>query len=375
MEAEVIRLTQQLIQKPSFTPNDAGCMDLLSQRMQGQGFHCLQQRFEDVDNLLIWHGDAQPALLFLGHTDVVPVGDENLWHYPPLSATIDQGMLYGRGAADMKGSVAAMVLAMEKFVGQNPKHQGKIALMLTSDEEGAAENGIKKFIPFVAEQHKFDYCLVGEPSSSTQLADTVRIGRRGSLHVKIEILGKQGHVAYPQHAENPIFKAAATIAQLAETTWDTGNQDFPPTSFQISNITTDNQAANVVPGKLNIQANFRYSPESSPQSLQQKLQHILDQQQLKYSLDWKLSGQPFHCQNEFFKQQLTQSIEQICGITPEFNTAGGTSDGRFVAQQGIATMELGPLNASIHQVNESVAVNDLLRLESIYLKLIQRLLG
>lgn len=375
MEPEVITLARQLIAKPSYTPDDAGCQPLLMNRLSGQGFQGQHHRFGDVDNVLIWHGDSPgPALMFLGHTDVVPAGDIAAWDHDPLSAHVEAGILYGRGVADMKGSIAAMVLAIEKFVGENPNHPGKIALMLTSDEEGVALDGVKKFMPMIAEQHHFDYCLVGEPSSSQVIGDTVRVGRRGSLHVNIKVKGKQGHVAYPQNAQNPIFLAAEAIHQLGTHEWDQGNEDFPPTSFQISNMKAGSGVTNIIPGELELTANFRYAPTSTQESLAKQLQQILDRYEFQYDLEWILSGEPFHCQNETYKKALMASIEQTVGIRPEFNTAGGTSDGRFVAPLGIATMELGPINKTIHQVNECEKISHLVQLETIYLDLIKRLL-
>ncbi|TDR19571.1 succinyl-diaminopimelate desuccinylase [Marinicella litoralis] len=375
MEPEVINLAKQLIQKPSYTPDDAGCQPLLMNRLGGHGFLGEHHRFGEVDNVLIWHGDEPgPALMFLGHTDVVPPGDLAAWTHDPLSAHVEAGVLYGRGVADMKGSVAAMVLAMEKFVGQYPNHRGKVALMLTSDEEGIAHDGVKKFMPLMADKHPFDYCLVGEPSSSKVIGDTVRVGRRGSLHVEIRIKGKQGHVAYPQNAANPVFLAAKAIDEMGGFMWDEGNEDFPPTSFQISNINAGSGVTNIIPGELVITANFRYAPVSSQHSLEQQLQMILDRHQLKHELVWQLSGAPFHCKDENFKEAVAESVFQITGVRPEFNTGGGTSDGRFVAPHGIATMELGPINKTIHQVNECEKISHLVQLENIYLDLIKRLL-
>ncbi|MGJ8662042.1 MAG: succinyl-diaminopimelate desuccinylase [Marinicella sp.] len=375
MEPEVITLARQLISKPSYTPDDAGCQPLLMNRLGGQGFQGQHHRFGEVDNVLIWHGENPgPALMFLGHTDVVPPGDLDAWTHDPLSAHVENGILYGRGVADMKGSIAAMVLAIEKFVGQYPNHPGKVALMLTSDEEGEASDGVRKFMPMIADKHHFDYCLVGEPSSSNAIGDTVRVGRRGSLHVIIKIQGKQGHVAYPQNAANPIFLAAKAIDEMGGFQWDQGNEDFPPTSFQISNIQAGSGVPNIIPGVLTITANFRYAPCSDQQSLAQQLQQILDKHHLQYELEWQISGEPFHCKDVVFKQAVKQSIESLVGIQPEFNTAGGTSDGRFVAPHGIATMELGPINKTIHQVNECEKINHLVLLESIYLDLIKRLL-
>lgn len=375
MEPEVITLAKQLIQKPSYTPDDAGCQPLLMNRLGGHGFSGEHHRFGEVDNVLMWHGDQPgPALMFLGHTDVVPPGNIDAWTYEPTSGLVKDGVLHGRGVADMKGSVAAMVLAMEKFAGQYPNHPGKVALMLTSDEEGEAVDGVRKFMPKMAEKHHFDYCLVGEPSSSEILGDTVRVGRRGSLHVNILIKGKQGHVAYPQNAANPVFLSAKAIDALGHFKWDEGNQDFPPTSFQISNIAAGSGVPNIIPGELQITANFRYAPISNQQTLEQQLSDLLDKHQLEYELSWQLSGEPFHCQDENYKQALAQSIKAVTGVTAEFNTAGGTSDGRFVAPHGIATMELGPINKTIHQVNECEKVSHLVQLEGIYLDLIKRLL-
>ncbi len=375
MEPEVIGLAKQLIQKPSYTPDDAGCQPLLMNRLGGQGFKGEHHRFGEVDNVLIWHGDSPgPALMFLGHTDVVPPGDMDSWTHDPLSGVIEDGMLYGRGVADMKGSIAAMVLAIEKFVAQNPQHPGKIALMLTSDEEGEAIDGVRKFMPLMDQKHHFDYCLVGEPSSSKQLGDTVRVGRRGSLHAIITVRGKQGHVAYPQNADNPVFKAAGAIDALGRFEWDQGNADFPPTSFQISNIHAGTGVPNIIPGEMVITANFRYAPCSTQESLNIQIRQVLDQHQLDYNIDWQLSGEPFHCQDESYKSALAASIHKITGLEAEFNTAGGTSDGRFVAPFGIATMELGPINKTIHQVNECEKVSHLVQLENIYLDLIHRLI-
>lgn len=369
-----IKLTQDLVRRPSFTPDDAGCQPMLIERLKKIGFSVHQQRFGDVDNVLLWHGDAQPGLLFLGHTDVVPVGDEAAWDSDPLAADIKDGVLYGRGAADMKGSIAAMVVAMERFISEHPEHKGKLGLLLTSDEEGPAVDGVRQMMPWVAEHHSFDYCLVGEPSSSQWVGDTVRSGRRGSLHVYIDVHGQQGHVAYPHLAENPVFSAAAAVHELSTFIWDRGNEDFPPTSFQISNAHAGTGAANIIPGEFQLQANFRYSPESSQASLEQQLRGILDAHGLNYDLRWQLSGEPFFCADPEFRRIVAGCIEAETGRKTEFNTAGGTSDGRFVAPFGIATLELGPINKTIHQVNENQPVENLLVLERLYNRIIRELL-
>jgi succinyl-diaminopimelate desuccinylase len=371
----VIKLSQELIRKNSITPDDKGCQILLADLLKKAGFTIEHKKFADVDNLFAWHGDdTSKSLMFVGHTDVVPTGDESLWKFPPFDAIIDDDYLHGRGTADMKSAVAAFTLAMIDYVKSNPNHSGKIALMVTSDEEGVAQNGVKKMMPHVVKKHKFDYCLVGEPSSDKQLGDTVRIGRRGSLHVKITIHGKQGHVAYPDKADNPVFLAAEFINVLSNFHWDNGNEDFPPTSFQISSMKTSTNTANIIPADLYIQANFRYSPESSQESLHQQLKEILAKHNLNFSLDWQLSGLPFHCKNPELKNAIKQSIMQSTSQKPQFNAAGGTSDGRFIAPYGVEVVELGVRNNTIHQVDERVLIKDVINLQKIYYNIINTLL-
>jgi succinyl-diaminopimelate desuccinylase len=371
----VIKLSQELIKINSITPDDKGCQILLADLLKKAGFTVEHKKFADVDNLFAWHGDGSgKSLMFVGHTDVVPTGDESLWKFPPFEAIIDDDYLHGRGTADMKSAVAAFTLAMIDYVKENPKHAGKIALMVTSDEEGVAQNGIKKMMPYIEENHKFDYCVVGEPSSDKQLGDTVRIGRRGSLHANIIIHGKQGHVAYPDKASNPVFLAADFIKELPNYQWDEGNEDFPPTSFQISAVKTSTNTANIIPADLHIQANFRYSPESSQESLHQQLKELLVQHNLNYSLDWQLSGLPFHCKSPELKSAVNKSIMQITSQKPIFNAAGGTSDGRFVAPYGVEVVELGVRNNTIHQVDEKVYISDVINLQKIYEKLINLIL-
>ncbi len=375
MTLSVINLSQTLIRIDSITPNDKGCQKLLAQLLADVGFNIEHEKFGDVDNLFAWHGEQLgKSLLFVGHTDVVPTGDEKLWKHPPFSATIDGDYLFGRGSADMKSAVAAFTLAMIDYVKSNPNHKGKLALMLTSDEEGVAQDGIKKMMPHIAQTHHFDYCLVGEPSSSKALGDTVRIGRRGSLHVTITIHGKQGHVAYPEKAKNPVFLSADLINDLSQFKWDNGNEDFPPTSFQISSVKTSTNTSNIIPAEMIIQGNFRYSPESSQQSIQTQLGTILKQNNLNYSLNWELSGLPFHSKSQVLKQALNDSIMRTAQQKPQFNAAGGTSDGRFVAPFGVEVVELGVINDSIHQVDEKVLVEDVVKLETIYRDIIENLL-
>ena len=371
----VIKLSQELIKKASITPDDKGCQLLLADLLKKAGFSIEHKKFAEVDNLFAWHGnDTGMSLMFVGHTDVVPTGDESLWELPPFDAIIDDDHLHGRGTADMKSAVAAFTLAMIDYVKENPKHDGKIALMITSDEEGIAQNGIKKMMPHVAQTHDIDYCVVGEPSSDKQLGDTVRIGRRGSLHVNIIIHGKQGHVAYPDKANNPVFLAADLIKELPGYQWDNGNQDFPPTSFQISSVKTSTDTANIIPADLHIQANFRYSPESSQDSLHQQLKELLAKHNLEYSLDWQLSGLPFHCKNAELKNAVQKSIMQNTSQKPIFNAAGGTSDGRFIAPFGVEVIELGVRNETIHQIDEKVLVKDVINLQNIYYDIINTLL-
>ncbi|MBL4661028.1 MAG: succinyl-diaminopimelate desuccinylase [Alcanivoracaceae bacterium] len=375
-ESQVIQLAKKLIEIDSITPNDKGCQILITDLLTQAGFQIEHKRFGKVDNLFAWHGSNDgKSLMFLGHTDVVPTGDENSWKYPPFSASIDDGYLYGRGAADMKSSVAAFTLAMIEFVKKKPNHLGKIALMLTSDDEGIALDGVKKMMPYITPKHAFDYCLVGEPSSSEQLGDVARIGRRGSLHVNISIHGKQGHVAYPENASNPIFLAAQFIDYLSSFKWDEGNEDFPPTSFQISALKTSSNTSNIIPADLYIQANFRFSPESNETSLKYQLQQLLDKYNLNYTLKWNLSGRPFHSRNKMLKNALADSIFDICHRNVMFNTAGGTSDGRFVAPHGVEVVELGVVNKTIHQIDEKVLITDVEKLQNIYYQIITTLLN
>ena len=373
----LIKLACALIQRPSITPSDAGCQQLLAQQLQQAGFTIEQMKFAQVDNLFAYHNGSKKgqSLLFCGHTDVVPTGEELLWDFPPFAAKITENYLYGRGAADMKSAVAAFSLAMIDFVQHNPQHKGKVSVLLTSDEEGAAQDGIKKMMPHIASHHSFDYCVVGEPSSSEKLGDVVRIGRRGSLHVQITIHGKQGHVAYAENARNPVFLAAKFIDELSQHKWDGGNADFPPTSFQISSVKTSSATANIIPADLTLSANFRYAPVSTQESLASQLQALLQKHNLKYSLQWNLSGLPFHNTNKGFKQLVKHAITQVTGTKPVFNAAGGTSDGRFIAPFGVDVLELGVCNTTIHQINECVCVADVINLYKIYKQIITDLLG
>jgi succinyl-diaminopimelate desuccinylase len=369
-----IALSQELISRASVTPEDAGCQQLMADRLSAIGFEIEHLRFDDVDNFWAIRGDSGPILCFAGHTDVVASGPESKWQTPPFEPTIKDGMLYGRGAADMKGSLAAMVVAVEQFIAENPNHSGRIAFLITSDEEGIAANGTVKVVEWLTQQQIIpDYCLVGEPSSSTQCGDTIKNGRRGSLGCEMRILGQQGHVAYPHLASNPIHTAAPALAELSSHEWDRGNDFFPATSFQISNINAGTGATNVIPGELSVIFNFRFSTEVTDQQLRQRTEQILDKYQLDYELNWHLSGQPFLTAEGELVDAAVKAVKEVTGLDTELSTAGGTSDGRFIAPMGTQVVELGPVNATIHQIDECASVDDLNQLCDIYQSLLKHL--
>lgn len=373
----VVDLTFQLMARPSVTPQDAGCQDLLARRLQACGFQVQSLRFGEVDNLWAWHGGEGPTLAFLGHTDVVPVGDLAAWTSDPFRPEIRDGFLYGRGAADMKGSVAAMVIALERFVAEQPGHAGRVGLLLTSDEEGPTNlDGIRRVAGhFREEGTRLDWCVVGEPSSRAALGDLVRVGRRGSLSGQLRIKGVQGHVAYPDLAVNPIHRFAPALAALAAETWDEGNADFPPTSFQVSNIHAGTGAGNVIPGSLEVSFNFRFSTASTAPQLQQRVEAILQAHALEFSLHWNLSGEPFLAPpGGRLRETVVAVCRELAGQETEQSTGGGTSDGRFIAPLGTEVIELGPVNATIHKVDECVRVEDLQRLPDLYQAICERLL-
>ncbi len=370
------QLAQALISRPSVTPDDAGCQPLLCERLSAIGFDCEPMRFGEVDNLWARRGSDGPLFCFAGHTDVVPTGPEEKWRHPPFSAAISDGMLHGRGAADMKGSIAAFVTACERFVANYPQHSGSIAFLITSDEEGPAVDGTVKVVETLeARGEKMAWCLVGEPTSTAKVGDVVKNGRRGSLSGYLTVKGVQGHVAYPHLARNPVHQAAPALAELAAMEWDQGNDHFPPTSFQIANINAGTGASNIIPGELEVMFNFRFSTEQTSEGLQQKVEALLDRHGLEYELRWALSGNPFLTEGGALLEATTAAIEQVCGYSPDVNTAGGTSDGRFIAPTGAQVLELGPLNATIHKVNECVSVADLDTLSEIYEAILVRLLA
>lgn len=376
--SDVLDLTLELIRRRSVTPADAGCQVLLAQRLARAGFAIEHLRHGEVDNLWATHGSGAPTLVFLGHTDVVPSGPEADWASPPFEPMVREGHLYGRGAADMKGSVAAMALALERFATAHPHHPGRVALLLTSDEEGPTNlDGVRRVAEvFRLRGERLDWCVVGEPSSKQRLGDLIRVGRRGSLSAMLTVRGVQGHVAYPEKAKNPIHAFAPALAELAAMCWDEGNADFPPTSFQVSNLNAGTGAGNVIPGALVAQINFRYATASTAADLRARTEAILDRHGLDWQLDWNLSGEPFLSPaGGQLRETMRAVCRELCGVEPEQSTGGGTSDGRFIAPLGAEVVELGPVNATIHKVDECVAIGDLERLPALYLAVCEKLLG
>ena len=369
-------MAQELIRISSITPEDNGCQDILCNRLESLGFKIERLHWEGVDNFWAELGDHPgPTLCFAGHTDVVPVGNKGGWQKPPFSAEIEGDYLHGRGAADMKGSLAAMFTAGERFVTVQPKFKGKLAFLITSDEEGMAEHGTRRVMEWLTEQGKsIDYCLVGEPSSTSVLGDIVKNGRRGSLNAWLSIKGVQGHVAYPHKAKNPMHMFAPALDDLVQCEWDRGNEFFPATSFQISNISSGTGATNVIPDTLDTMFNFRYSTETTAEELQNKVCSILDKYSLDYSIKWQLSGAPFITEPGELTGAIESAITEVTDRKTELSTTGGTSDGRFIAPYGVQVAELGPLNETIHKVDECVSVSDLVNLSDIYERIMDKLL-
>ena len=372
---KTLALCCELIRRPSVTPEDAGCQAFMIEHLQEMGFTCTSLPFGQVSNFWAEHGSDGPILVFAGHTDVVPTGPTEQWHTPPFEPTLVEGTLFGRGTADMKGSLAAMLVACEEFIAEHPDHPGRIGFMITSDEEGPAADGTVKVIDYLQQNGQtIDWCLVGAPSSTSELGDVIKNGRRGSLGAILTIKGVQGHIAYPHLADNPIHRALPALHALASEVWDQGNEFFPPTSMQISNINGGTGATNVIPGEVEVQFNFRFSTEVTQEQLRARTEAILRTHPLDYDLQWHLSGQPFLTASGELVDAAIDSIRDITGLDAQLSTAGGTSDGRFIAPTGAQVVELGPINATIHKLNEQVLASDLPRLAAIYKGILQRLL-
>lgn len=370
-----LQLALDLIRCRSVTPADDGCQELMIKRLEAIGFNIERLRFGDVDNFWAIRGESGPILAFAGHTDVVPTGPEANWVNPPFEPAIIDGMLHGRGAADMKGSLACMVIACENFIAENPHHKGRIAFLITSDEEGPSINGTVKVVEWLESRNtKMTWCIVGEPSSTISVGDVIKNGRRGSLGAILKVKGIQGHVAYPHLADNPIHKLAPALAELTSEHWDNGNEFFPATSFQVSNINGGTGATNVIPGEVEVVFNFRFSTELTDQVLKERTEAILNKYKLQYDLQWILSGQPFLTPRGDLVNAAVSAIKAEVGLDAELSTSGGTSDGRFIAPTGAQVVELGPINATIHKVNECISADDLNKLTGIYQKILHTLL-
>jgi succinyl-diaminopimelate desuccinylase len=374
MEA-TLELAKDLISRRSVTPEDDGCQAMLAERLEAIGFKATHLRYEDVDNLWITRGDGDPVFAFVGHTDVVPTGPLDQWNSDPFVPEIRDGMLYGRGAADMKSGIAAFVTAVERFVARNPEHQGTIALLITSDEEGPSINGTRKVVDYLQENNiKIKWCLVGEPSSENKVGDVVKNGRRGSLGGKLIVRGIQGHVAYPHLAENPVHKLSPALNELCAKVWDEGNEFYPPSSFQVSNIHSGTGADNVIPGEVEVMFNYRFCTEITEQELREQTEAILDKYDLDYELIWRLSGYPFLTAEGSLVDAVKQAVSKVASYETQLSTGGGTSDGRFIAPTGAEVVELGPINETIHKLNECVSVSELDLLSEMYENILNTLL-
>ncbi len=374
--SETLELAKQLISRASVTPNDQGCQKLLADRLEKLGFTIEHMRFGEVDNLWARKGTEKPVFVFAGHTDVVPPGPLDQWTHEPFTPTIDGDILYGRGAADMKSSIAAMICACERFVQEHGAHTGSIAFLITSDEEGPSVDGTAKVIEALEQRgEKIDWCLVGEPTSTETVGDTVKNGRRGSISGTLKIKGKQGHIAYPHLADNPIHRFAPALNDLVNEHWDNGNDHFPPTSFQISDINAGTGANNVIPGSLEVLFNLRFSTEISEQQIRERIETILSAHPMEYQLEWALSGNPYLTAEGELVEAVRKAIKSSRDIDAELSTAGGTSDGRFIAPTGAQVVELGPVNESIHKIDENINIRELDQLTEIYLEILKQLLA
>ena len=371
----MIELLQNLLKIKSISPNDMGCFDVIEKELKELGFNCERINYLNVENLYATFGNSGKLFCFLGHTDVVPTGPEEKWKYPPFSATIDGDILYGRGTADMKASVAAFIESAKEFINSSSKMNFRLGILLTSNEEGTAKDGfIDQIIEkMIKDNEIIDFCLVGEPTSSKKVADCARIGRRGSLGGHLKIYGKQGHIAYPEKVINPILLSGDLISNLNNKIWDNGNDAFDPTSFQISNISSGTGAHNVVPGELELTFNFRFSPESSEDSLKSEFESVLNEHNLNYDLEWELNGLPYYTKDNFFIEIVSNSVKEVTDYRPELNAKGGTSDGRFVAKMNSEIVELGPVNKSIHQIDEHIKISELWTLKEIYTKILTKI--
>lgn len=371
-----LELAQQLIRIPSVTPEDGGCQAILCDRLAALGFSIEKLHCNGVDNFWAEFGHQGPLLCFAGHTDVVPAGDLTRWHHPPFSAVLDEQWLHGRGAADMKGSLAAMICATESFLAKNPEPRGRIGFLITSDEEGPAVHGTRQVMQWLHDTaRRMDWCLIGEPSSGETLGDVIKNGRRGSLNGWLKLQGRQGHVAYPQKALNPVHLALQALNELVNTEWDPGNEFFPATSFQISNVRAGTGATNVIPGELEVVFNFRFSTQTTAEELQHQVETLFTSHGLDFAIDWQLSGNPFITEPCELTAAVSDAINNICGIQAQLSTTGGTSDGRFIAPYGIPVVEFGPLNDTIHKVDEKVALQDLIDLTTIYEEVLRKLIA